>query len=257
MSGASTARAIEGGSGRGASLDAKAGVLLVVAAHPDDEILGCGATVRKKVLQGWEAHAVLMTRGVAGRQDAAHGPADRAPVATAQAELQEESARAAKVVGFASVTRFDFADNRMDTVSRMDLSDAIRPVVDRLRPDLVLTHHPGDYNWDHTRTFDAVMMAARVNPPEFAPAEIRCFEVPSSTERAWQEPSRAFHPTLFEDVGATIDDKKLAMSYYRSEYRDYPHARSIEALEYLARTRGLQAGIAYAEAFHLVRRIEA
>jgi N-acetylglucosamine malate deacetylase 1 len=231
-----------------------AGCVMVVAAHPDDEVLGCGATVHKLVKRGWRAHLVVMSAGVGGRHIL--GPDSASVLRGEQEELGLQTRRAAGVIGYGGIDTFDFPDNRMDTVSRMDLSHALRPVIERERPDLVLTHHPGDYNWDHTATFDAVMMAARVNPPEFSPAEIRTFEVLSSTERAWQEPSRAFHPNLYVDVGGSIDAKKLAMSYYKSEYRDYPHPRSIEALEYLARCRGNQAGMLYAEAFHIIRKFE-
>jgi LmbE family N-acetylglucosaminyl deacetylase len=229
---------------------ADAPCLLVVAAHPDDEVLGCGATVRKLVNGGWRAHLAVMTAGVAGRlvSGSAAGPE--------QGALRAQLLRAADVIGFHGVDTFDFPDNRMDTVSRMDLALVLREVVERVRPTLVFTHHPGDYNWDHTRTFDAVMMAARPNPPDFAPLEIRTFEVLSSTERAWQEPARAFHPNLYVDVARTIDMKKLALRYYEMEYRPYPHPRSIEGVEYLARRRGNEAGLEYAEAFHVVRRVE-
>lgn len=224
--------------------------LLVVAAHPDDEVLGCGATVARRVREGWVADLVIMTRGVAGRD--AGGVADRA----AQAELERQMRVAAEVIGFRSVAQLDFPDNRLDTVSRMDLSHAIRAVVEEKRPNVVFTHHPGDYNWDHTRVFDATMMATRANAGDFFPSRVLTFEVLSSTERSWQEPGRAFHPNIWVDVAATIDSKKLALSYYQSEYRPYPHPRSIEAVEYLARKRGGEVGLAYAEAFHLVRSIE-
>lgn len=228
--------------------------LLVVAAHPDDEALGCAATVRLKVDRGWTAWLVIMATGATGRL-AADASAEEALAGVER--LKEESRRAADVIGFERTERLGFPDNRMDTVSRVDLSQAIRGIIEQLQPYLVLTHHPGDYNWDHTRTFEAVMMAARPNPPEFSPSEIWTFEVLSSTERAWQDAARAFHPNLYVDVGRTIDQKKLALSYYQSEYRSYPHPRSIEAVEYLARKRGNEVGLAYAEAFHMVRRIVA
>src|SRR5262249_50810626 len=149
--------------------------------------------------------------------------------------LDEQMRRAAAVVGYEGIDVFDFPDNRMDTVGRMDIAQAIRPVIERERPSLVLTHHPGDYNWDHTIVFDAVMMAARCNPPDFYPSEIRSCEVLSATERAWQDSARAFCPNLYVDISRSIDMKKLAMQYYHSEYRAYPHPRSIEAIEYQAR----------------------
>lgn len=230
------------------------GRVMVIAAHPDDEVLGCAATVHKLVSRGWKANLVIMSAGVSGRYLLNETSSD--DIQRDQASLSAQTRRAASVVGYEGIETFDFPDNRMDTVGRMDLVHAIRPIIEREKPDLVFTHHPGDYNWDHTATFDAVMMAARCNPPEFYPSEIRTFEVLSSTERAWQEPSRIFAPNLYVDISRNIDSKKLAMSYYESEYRPYPHPRSIESIEYLARRRGNEVGLVYAEAFHTVRKVE-
>jgi LmbE family N-acetylglucosaminyl deacetylase len=195
-----------------------------------------------------------MSGGVGGRHSRA--AAETADVSGQQNLLRAQMRRAASVIGYHGIDTFDFPDNRMDTVGRMDISQAIRPVIERERPDLLLTHHPGDYNWDHTAVFDAVMMAARCNPPDFYPTELRTFEVLSSTERSWQDPSRVFCPNLYVDVARSIDMKKLAMRYYELEYRTYPHPRSIEAIEYLARRRGGEVGMLYAEAFHVVRKLE-
>ena len=229
--------------------------ILVVAAHPDDEVLGCGATVALRVAQGWTAQAVIMTRGVTGRE-VAETTQDPAAIA-AQAALGKEMRRAGEVIGFAEVTQLDFPDNRMDRVSRQDLCNGFAAIVQDFRPTEIFTHHPGDYNWDHGLTFDAVMMAARVNPPDdYWPDRICTFEVPSSTERAPQDGVRSFHPNYYVEVDKTIDIKKLAMTYYASESRPYPHPRSIEGLEYTARRRGLEIGASYAEAFCMVRGIE-
>ena len=228
--------------------------ILVVAAHPDDEVLGCGAAVRSLVDKGWSAHLIIMTGGVGGRHSSQDNDSDA--VRTAQNNVRKQAKQAAKIIGFSDWDFFDFPDNRMDIVSRADLAQAIRSVIEKTQPCLVFTHHPGDYNWDHAQTFDAVMMAARPNPPEFSPMEIRTFEVLSSTERSWQTGDRAFHPNLFVDVKRTIDAKKRALQCYKSEYRDYPHPRSVEAIEYLSRKRGNEVGLEYAEAFHIVRKVE-
>jgi N-acetylglucosamine malate deacetylase 1 len=231
----------------------KHSTLLAVVSHPDDEVLGCGATIRLMVDQGWVAHLVVMTRGVLGRTT---GSAMEEESAIAQEKLKSEMAQAAAVLGFSSTTQLDFPDNRMDTVSRMDLSHSLSAVLEKCRPDFVLTHHPGDYNWDHSLTFDAVMMACRCNAGDFFPTEIRTFEVLSSTERAWQEPSRVFCPNTYVDISSTIDAKKRALNHYASECHPYPHPRSPEAIEYLARKRGNEVGLEYAEAFHIVRKVE-
>jgi N-acetylglucosamine malate deacetylase 1 len=228
-------------------------VLLVVASHPDDEVLGCGATARLMVDRGWKAHLVVMTQGVVGRTT---GSALAEENAKAQEKLKSEMEQASAVLGFSTTSQLDFPDNRMDTVSRMDLSHSLKAVIEEYRPNFVLTHHPGDYNWDHSLTFDAVMMACRCNAGDFFPTEIRTFEVLSSTERAWQEPSRVFCPNAYVDVSSTIDAKKQALNHYASERHPYPHPRSPEAIEYLARKRGNEVGLEYAEAFHIVRKVE-
>jgi len=229
------------------------GRLMVVVAHPDDEVLGCGATVHRLVQRGWQAHLVIFSAGIGGRYTFGDHSDE---VSGAQAELAAQTRKAAALIGYSGIDCFDFPDNRMDTVGRMDLSQALRPIIEREAPHLILTHHPGDYNWDHGATFDAVMMAARRNPPDVSPLEIRTFEVLSSTERGWQEPARQFSPNHYVNVARSIDAKKTAMTYYQSEYRPYPHPRSIEAIEYLARKRGNEVGLHYAEAFHIVRKVE-
>lgn len=225
--------------------------LLVVCAHPDDEVLGCGGTVRRRVDEGWDAACVILTGGVGGR----HGADEVETVAALQASLRQEAAAAHEVLGFGRVELLGFPDNRLDLVSRMDLARALKPLVAELRPDVILTHHPGDYNWDHTRTFDAVMMAARPDPSEHAPSELYTFEVNSSTERACQSADRVFMPNTWVDIERTIERKKEALRCYASELRPYPHPRSETALDALSRKRGTEVGLAHAEAFHLVRRV--
>jgi len=226
--------------------------LLVVAAHPDDEVLGCAATIHKLVSDGWQAHLIVMSAGVGGRHDA---EGERcATVQAGQAALRDQLHCAAGIVGYAGIDTFSFPDNRMDTVSRTELTRAIRPVIERVRPSLVLTHHPGDYNWDHTRTYDAVMMAARRNPPDFSPGEIWLFEVPSSTERAWQA-RQPFVPAIYVDVTQHLSAKEQALGSYASELRPPPHTRSVEGVRTIAAMRGHQVGLPAAEAFELVRRV--
>ncbi len=234
-------------------MNEKRPTLLVVAAHPDDEVLGCGATVALRVAEGWTAHVAFLATGIASR----FAEVDRAGIDAGIAALRAQSTRAAGVIGFSPPRFFDFPDNALDTVGRQRVAQVIDELLDELRPHTVFTHHPGDYNWDHGVVFDAVMMAARCSPGEFAPTEILAFEVASSTERAFASPARAFCPNVYVDVGRTIDKKKLAMRCYESEARPYPHPRSPEGIEYAARHRGLEIGVEYAEAFALVRRVEA
>jgi len=225
---------------------------MVIAAHPDDEVLGCGATVHKLVSRGWVAHLVIMSAGVGGRYLLNETSSDN--VQRDQAVLSAQTQRAASIIGYQGVDTFDFPDNRMDTVGRMDLVHAIRPIIEREKPDLILTHHPGDYNWDHTVTFDAVMMAARTNPPDHSPQEIWLFEVRSSTERGWQS-RQPFAPSIYVEVKADLAFMESALEEYASELRNHPHPRSIEGIRSLAASRGHEVSMDAAEAFEEVRRL--
>jgi N-acetylglucosamine malate deacetylase 1 len=229
-------------------------IVLVVAAHPDDEVLGCAATVARLKRDGWRAVLMLMTRGAAGRAKTFDGV--NASHISAQQSLAEETRQAASIIGYDRIISHDFPDNRMDTVPKADVAHLVAQAVLEEKPHLILTHHPGDYNWDHTVTFEAVMMGARRNPPDFSPSEIRTFEILSSTERAWQTQALAFHPNCWIEVASTIDKKYESLKCYHSELRSYPHPRSPEAVRVLAQKRGNEVGVEYAEAFHIVRRVE-
>jgi len=227
---------------------------LVVVAHPDDEVLGCGATIAKKVLAGAEAELVVMTNGITGRHNVFEKDSEN--IKKKQDQLGQEMLNASKTIGYSNIHQFAFPDNRLDTIGRMDLTIEMRKVINKFKPSTIFTHHPGDYNWDHTITFDAVMMAARHTPDEFCPSEIFTFEVPSSTERSWQTGDRSFHPNVYVDVKDSILIKKNALNCYFSELRAFPHPRSLEGIEFLSRKRGSEVGLEYAEAFCLIRKVD-
>lgn len=228
--------------------------ILVIAAHPDDEVLGAGGTIAKRAKEGWSVSVVFCATGVEGRLEKKQAVADAA-LRRAIESLNAESAKAAKMLGVKTVHRLNFPDNRLDSVPKMDIAFALRKIVEREKPSVVFTHHHGDYNWDHAIVFEAAMMACRPNAGDFFPAEIYSFEVLSSTERAFQNPQSVFAPDYFVSIEETIAAKKAALMAYRSEVHPYPHPRSPEAVENLARKRGNEVGLYFAEAFRLVRRI--
>lgn len=222
--------------------------VLVVAAHPDDEVLGCGATVAKWVRAGATAHTLILGEGETSR-----APTRAVGLARqdALAGLRAAASSAATTIAVASVRVLQFPDNRFDAVPLLDLVKAIEPVIADARPDTVLTHHRGDLNVDHRRTFEAVLTACRPLPGASV-RTILSFETPSATE--WNVPT-TFTPSYFEDITQTLASKLDALRSYDREMRPFPHPRSYEAIGYLAKWRGATVGVAAAEAFEVVRMV--
>jgi LmbE family N-acetylglucosaminyl deacetylase len=225
--------------------------ILVVAAHPDDEILGCGGTAARHAGAGDEVNVVIMAEGITGRD----ADRDRDRRAGDLAKLADAARTASGILGVKELVLDEFPDNRMDSVPRIDIIKAVEASVARFGPDIVYTHHAGDVNIDHRCIHDAVVTACRPMPGKTKPHSILCFEVQSSTE--WQPPGSAvpFVPNWFVDISRTLDRKVEALEAYASEMRPWPHARSIEAAVHLARWRGASIGVEAAEAFVLGRRL--
>jgi LmbE family N-acetylglucosaminyl deacetylase len=224
---------------------------LVVAAHPDDEVLGCGGSMARMADEGWDVHVLILAEGATSRSSTR----DRAAAGAELSALAASAQRAGAILGARSVELEAFPDNRMDGVELLDIVKRIEIAVERLRPQRVLTHHEGDLNVDHTVVHRAVATACRPLPGSSV-SELLYFEVPSSTEWCTPNSTRAFEPSQFTDIGATLARKLEALRAYGSEMRAFPHPRSIEAVEHLARWRGASVGRQAAEAFAVGRRIE-
>jgi N-acetylglucosamine malate deacetylase 1 len=226
---------------------------LVIAAHPDDEVLGVGGTVARMAAESIDVHVVYVTTGVL--MPHADPEMHRDDINAEADQLEAEASDAAETLGAASATFLGLPDSRLDTVSRIDVTQALREATEHMSPDIVFTHHPGDYKWDHRVVFDASMMAFRANAGSDFPRAIFTYEVPSATERSFQTPEFVFCPNLFVDVTASLPIKLDALNCYDSRIRDYPHPRSKRAVEVWARKRGNEVGVDCAEAFTLVRGI--
>ena len=221
--------------------------VLVVAAHPDDEVLGCGATAARLVVEGHEVHFAILGEGITSRHRN-RSDADSAEVVA----LDQKAHAAAAKLGVKSVVLHKLPDNRLDTVPLLDVVGIIEDLVGRIKPEIIYTHHGGDLNIDHEVVNRAVLTATR--PVAGQPVrEIYAFEVPSSTEWAFQRQGSSFQPNVFVDVSRTLEAKIAAMECYESEARQFPHPRSPEALRALAMRWGSVAGCGAAEAFELVR----
>lgn len=223
--------------------------VLVIAAHPDDEALGCGGTIARWGANGAMVHLAFLADGIRARNPDSSEARDALLGRRAAAELALEA-----LGGAASVAFGDLPDNQLDSVPLLHITQRVESLIDAHLPDTVVTHHAGDLNIDHRRVHQAVMTACR--PQRGHPVTtILCFEVPSSTE--WQPPGSGepFMPNWFVDISATLPRKLAALDAYAAEMRDWPHPRSREGVEHLARWRGAMVGCDAAEAFILARAV--
>lgn len=224
--------------------------MLVVAAHPDDEVLGCGGTIARNADAGVQVQVLIVAEGATSRLQ----HRDRIKAGNDLSALSQAAQSAGSILGAAGVELLDLPDNRLDSLDRLDLIKPIEERIDRHKPEVVYVHHSGDVNVDHRRLHEAVVTACRPTPGQTV-QRLLSYEVASSTE--WQPPGSAqtFQPNCFVDISAHWERKRQALEAYSSEMRAWPHARSIDALEHLARWRGAQVGVKAAEAFCLLRQL--
>ena len=221
--------------------------ILVVAAHPDDEVLGCGGMIGQAAKRGIDVHVAILGEGATSRhamQDGLEGTAE-------VKKLQNQAREVARLLGTVETVFVGLPDNRFDTVPLLDIVKRIEDLVIKIRPSVVFTHHAGDLNVDHSIVHRAVLTAARPMPGQPVD-EIYAFEVPSSTDWAFGQFGGPFHPNVFWDVQASLDAKIRALELYRSEIRSFPHPRSEELLRVNARRWGSLVGLEAAEAFELI-----
>lgn len=224
--------------------------VLVVSAHPDDEVLGCGGSIARHADNGDHVQVLIVAEGVTSRQI----QRDRRQVDKDLSSLGKAARAAGSILGAAGVDLLDLPDNRLDSLDRLDLIKQIEERIDHYQPEVVYVHHVGDVNVDHRRLHEAVVTACRPTPGQTV-KRILSYEIASSSE--WQPPGSApaFQPNWFVDISNQWQRKHDALISYKSEMRPWPHARSIEAVEHLARWRGAQVGVKAAEAFFLLRQV--
>ena len=215
--------------------------VLIVAAHPDDEAIGCGGTMAKHVANGDSIYVLFMTNGVGARNARPQDVENR----------QACARRASQILGVERSFQLDFPDNKMDAVPLLDVVQEIEKVIREVGPETLYTHYSYDLNVDHQITHQAVMTASRpqINCPV---KNIYTFEVLSSTE--WQSKAkRQFSPQKIVDITDFWCQKKQALEAYGSELRIYPHSRSLEAIDALCSLRGCTHGLKKAEGFEVER----
>jgi len=227
--------------------------ILVVVAHPDDEVLGLGGTMYRLIKHsGCSVKAVILGEGITSRSNTRDTEKWKEELAIHRKNI--EAARLA--IGYESVSVHDFPDNRFDTVALLDIIKVIENAKQDFNPEVIFTHHGGDVNIDHQRTFEAVITACRPMEHEMV-STIITFETMSGTEwRASSDP-RHFLPNLFVEISEEgLDAKCKAMESYEFEKRSFPHPRSSRALKVRAQMWGVANGLKLAEAFQIVRTIQ-
>lgn len=216
----------------------------MVVAHPDDEVLGCGGAIARHIKDGCEVVLLVLTDGVSARGDNFGASNVR------RLELQESS----QVLGISSYFQLNMPDNRLDTISTLEVIQAIAPIFSRVNPHIVYTHFLYDLNQDHSVVARAIRILTRPISPVTLEM-VLMMEVPSSTEWAFGEQCQ-FSPNHFVALSKhQIDVKLKALSRYTSELRLAPHPRRIEHALVVAQQRGAQSGYEYAEAFMVLRSI--
>jgi N-acetylglucosamine malate deacetylase 1 len=225
--------------------------VLVIAAHPDDEVLGAGGAMAWHRSRGDRVMALVLGEGISARSTT-RAAALTGPHRRRFATLKAEMARAHRALGVQKTFQHDFADNRFDSVELLDIVKVIERVMEEVDPHIVYTHHGGDLNNDHRLTFEAVLAACRPLPGRRL-ERLLSFEVLSSTEWAPPTADRAFLPNVFIDIERVLARKLKAMAAYRGELKEFPHPRSLDAIRHQAHLWGAKAGVNAAEAFVLIR----
>lgn len=222
--------------------------ILVIAAHPDDEVYGMGGTIARLSAEGNEVHVLIVTDGCTAQY------AGQANLPEIVAQKHREALEANEILGVKKVHFGTFPDMKLDTVPHVDLNRLIEDAVNAVRPEAVYTHFYGDVNLDHQMVYRSALVAVRPVSGQCV-KELYCYQTPSSTEWSPQLAQTAFLPNVMVDISDFETAKEQALLAYQTEVRVYPHPRSPQYVRETDRARGLQWGLGPSEAFMLLRKI--
>ena len=221
--------------------------ILVVVAHPDDEVLGCGGTIAKHILEGDTVNLIVMSNGEDARIDKTN--------IKKRIQLRDLSLdKSSKILGINKIFKFDLPDNKFDSIPLLDLIQTIEPLIKKIRPDIIYTHYANDLNIDHQLVALSVNTICRPSFIKKMPKKIYSFEILTSTELNYTSKNQ-FRPNYFVDITKTFKTKIKAFKQYKSEIREFPNGRSLKGIEVLSNYRGLSCGFKNAEAFILLNEI--
>ena len=233
--------------------------ILVIVAHPDDEVLGMGGTILKHAKKRDKVTVAYLTTGITSRRSTNYKNNSKYKITKKQednlkkqiSELRNDARKVCKLLRVKKIKFFDFPDNELDTVSLLEITKTVEELIMEVKPERIYTSHFGDLNVDHRVVFKSVLTAIR--PSGIKINELLCFELLSSTEWSF---SYDFKPNYFIDIKNELQNKVKAMKLYKNEIRKYPHPRSIEGIQHTAKKWGIVSGFNAAEAFQLIRKFE-
>lgn len=230
-------------------MDCKVRNVLIIVAHPDDEVLGMGGTIAKMHNSGDCISLLIVTDGSTAQyrncENLNHIIDNK----------KKETEKAAKVLGIDKIIYGELPDMQLDSIKHIKINEIIEKAISEIKPEVIFTHFYGDVNVDHQEVYKSVLVAARPTCEQCV-KEIYLFDVPSSTEWSPQLPDTVFMPNYYVDISKSVDLKYKAMQAYEEELREFPHPRSIEYLKKVDLVAGLKVGVGAAETFMMIRKID-
>ena len=234
--------------------------VLVIVAHPDDEVLGMGGTLRKLSVKNHDIKVVFLATGIAARRSDNFRNETKYEINKTLIKKMEEqikklrldAKRALKILGIKNIEFFDFPDNEMDMVSNLEITKTIENIIKKFKPYVIYTHTKNDINVDHRAIFNATITATRPST-RVNVKKVICFEVPSSSEWNFGD---TFSPNIFVDIKRELSYKKKAIQTYKTELKKFPHPRSANSLDIIAKRWGTVSGFEASEAFELIRELD-
>ena len=218
--------------------------ILIVAAHSDDDAFGCVGSIAK-LSKNNQMFAIYFTDGVSSRRNQKSLP-------KSILERKRDTKKAAKILGIKNFSYCSYPDNKLDSISLLEITQRVEQEISRVKPDIIFTHFENDLNIDHVIINKAVITATRPKP-KIKVKKILLFETLSSTEWNFSLKKISFKPNYFIDISKTIEKKIKAVKSYKEELFNWPHPRSVKGVKVLAMFRGQSVGLRLAEGFQLLR----
>ena len=210
--------------------------ILVIAAHPDDEVIGMGGTIKKLALKGNELNLCVVSEGASAQYN------DKKMIKI----RRDACEKSGKFLGISKFYFLDYPDMRLDSIPHLEINRNLEKIIKNFKPKIVYSVSPNDSNKDHQKVFESSLIASR--PQSSSVKQFLTYEVLGSVKNS-------FHPTVYENIEKEFPSKIKALNFYNTEIRKFPHPRSIESIENLAIYRGVQSGLRKAEAFELIQLI--